>query len=147
EPLRNAYLDGIGVDAAFAGNEDLDRPVAAVKPHAALDSVTRLIPSILAAVDAKVANVRGRQQTDARMDLHVAAHGRIELPRVVDRRLHEDAPHIGPAIKRGVLVLERLANAPAQRVPVDRFLLRPIRQMPRLVIELPSDLESPRRAR
>src|SRR4030095_249068 len=102
EPLRNAYLDRIGVDPALAGDEHFDRSVAAVETHAAFDFVAGLIASIMTAVDAKVANIRRCQQTNTGVHLHVAAQRGIELPLVVDGRLHEDAANVGTGIECGL---------------------------------------------
>ncbi len=104
-------------------------PARPSKPDAAVDFVAGLIAAILAAVNAKVANIRCCEQTNPRTHFHVAAHSGIELPRIVDGGLHEHAANIGTRIKGGFAVFERLTYASTERVPVDGFLFGSIREM------------------
>ena len=101
---RDTKLDRIGVDPAFTGDKEFDRPRATFKPDAAVDFVAGLIAAILTAVDAKVANVCSCEQTNPRTHLHVAAHSGIELPRIVNGGLHEHTANVGTRIKGGLAV-------------------------------------------
>ena len=99
------------------------------------DFVACLIATIAAAVDPEVPKIEGGQETYLRMHLHVAAHAGIELPRVVDRRLHEDTAHIPASVEGHFAIRELPPHAAPEHVPVDRLLLGPVRKVTRLVIQ------------
>src|SRR5207237_4663627 len=85
-PAQRRNIQRIRIDAALAGDEELDRAPLAFEAKAAFDAAAPLRVAVPAAVDADETNIAARHDPDPRPHRHAHVDAAVGLPAVVDVR-------------------------------------------------------------